>query len=163
MSEERRNPLVDRFFTPIASSKPASWFFVNVAPHLDRGLLRLSGGRLTMSGRRMVGFLHVKGAKSGLARVTPLMYTRDGDRLLLIASRGGDSKHPAWYRNLVANPDVRFTIGGDEHAYRARELQGEERDRAWKLAVHRYGGYAVYQRRAGGRRIPVMALERGDG
>ena len=163
MSEERRNPLVDRFFTPIASSKPASWFFVNVAPHLDRGLLRLSGGRLTMSGRRMVGFLHVKGAKSGLARVTPLMYTRDGDRLLLIASRGGDSKHPAWYRNVVANPDVRFTIGGVQHAYRARELEGEERERCWGLAVRRYGGYAVYQRRAGDRRIPVMVLEPGDG
>jgi deazaflavin-dependent oxidoreductase (nitroreductase family) len=163
MSDGSSNPLVDRVFTPIASSKPASWFFVNVAPHLDRGLLRLSGGRLTMSGRRMVGFLHVKGAKSGLERVTPLMYTRDADRVLLIASRGGDSKHPAWYRNLVANPGVRFSIGGDEQAYRARELEGEERERAWKLAVRRYGGYAVYQRRAAGRRIPVMLLEPDDG
>ena len=163
MSEGSANPLVDRVLTPVLSYRPVSWFYVHAAPHLDRGVMRLSGGRLTMSGRRQVGFLHVKGAKSGLARVTPLMYTRDGDRLLLIASRGGDSKHPAWYRNLVANPDVRFTIGGDEHAYRARELQGEERDRAWKLAVHRYRGYAVYQRRAGGRRIPVMLLEPGDG
>jgi deazaflavin-dependent oxidoreductase (nitroreductase family) len=162
MSGEGSNPLVDRIITPISSSRPGSWFFVNVAPHLDRGLLRLSGGRLTMSGRRMVGFLHVKGAKSGLDRVTPLMYTRDGDRVLLIASRGGDSKHPAWYRNIVANPDVRFSIGGDERAYRARELQGEERERCWELAVRRYGGYAVYQRRAGGRRIPVLTLEPRD-
>ncbi len=159
MSEEGSSPLVDRVFTSIVSSRPMSWFYVNVAPHLDRGMLRLSGGRLTMSGRRMVGFLNVRGAKSGLERVTPLVYTRDGERILLVASRGGDRKHPAWHRNIVANPDVRFTIGGDEHAYRARELEGEERERAWELAVRRYGGYAVYQRRAGDRRIPVLMLE----
>jgi deazaflavin-dependent oxidoreductase (nitroreductase family) len=163
MSEEGNSRLVDRVLTPIVSSRPASWFFVNVAPHLDRGVMRLSGGRLTMSGRRQVGFLHVKGAKSGLERVTPLMYTLDGEKIILIASRGGDSKHPAWYRNLVANPEVRFTIGGDQDAYRARELEGQERERCWELAVRRYGGYAVYQRRAGGRRIPVMVLEPGDG
>jgi deazaflavin-dependent oxidoreductase (nitroreductase family) len=159
MSEGSGNALLDGVITPILSSRPVSWFYVHVAPHLDRGMLRLSGGRLTMSGRRMVGFLHVKGAKSGVERVTPLVYTRDGERIVLIASRGGDSRHPAWYRNVVANPDVRFAIGGDERAYRARELLSEERDRAWELAVRRYGGYAVYQRRAGDRRIPVLMLE----
>jgi deazaflavin-dependent oxidoreductase (nitroreductase family) len=159
MSDEDETGLADRLFTAVASSKPVSWFYVNVGPHLDRAVLRLSGGRLTMSGRRTVGFLYVKGAKSGVERVTPLMYTRDGERIVVIASRGGDSKHPAWYRNVVANPDVRFEIGGDGHAYHARELEGEERERAWKLAVRRYGGYAVYQRRAGERRIPVLMLE----
>ena len=140
-----------------------SWFYVNVAPSLDRALLRLTGGRLTTGGRHRVGFLRVKGARSGIERVTPLVYTLDGARIVLVASRGGDSKHPAWYRNLVANPEVRFSIDGDERAYRARELEGEERERAWRLAVRRYGGYAVYQRRAGARQIPVMALEPRDG
>jgi deazaflavin-dependent oxidoreductase (nitroreductase family) len=162
MSDEGSNRLVDRIITPIASSKPGSWFYVNVAPSLDRALLRLTGGRWTTGGRHRVGFLRVKGAKSGLERVTPLVYTRDGEKIVLVASRGGDVKHPAWYRNLVANPDVRFSIDGDEHAYRARELDGPEREHAWMLAVRRYGGYAIYQRRAGERRIPVLALERRD-
>ncbi len=163
MSEEGSSSLVDRIITPIASSKPASWFYVNVAPSLDRALLRLTGGRLTSGGRHRVGFLRVTGARSGIERVTPLVYTLDGEKVVLVASRGGDTKHPAWYRNLVANPGVRFSIDGDEHAYWARELEGQERERAWELAVRRYGGYAVYQRRAGGRRIPVMLLEPGDG
>ena len=163
MSEEGSSPLFDRVMTPIGASRPGSWFFVNIAPSMDRALLRLTGGRFTTAGRHRVGFLRVTGAKSGLERVTPLMYTLDGEKILLIASRGGDTKHPAWYRNLVANPDVRFSIDGDEHAYRARELEGQERERCWELAVRRYGGYAVYQRRTGGRRIPVMVLEPGDG
>jgi deazaflavin-dependent oxidoreductase (nitroreductase family) len=153
------NPRVDRILTPIAASRPVSWFYVNVAPALDRALLRLTGGRFTTGGRHRVGFLRVKGAKTGRERVTPLVYTRDGDKIVLVASRGGDTRHPAWYRNLIANPEVRFSIEGEERAYRARELEGVERERAWQLAVRRYGGYATYQRRAGERRIPVMVLE----
>ena len=79
--------------------------------------------------------------------------------MLLVASRGGDVKHPAWYRNLVANPDVRFSKDGDERAYRARTATAEERPRLWELCTRRYPGYAVYQRRAGAREIPVMVLE----
>lgn len=163
MSGEGSNKAVDRLLTPIASTRPVAWFFVNVAPTLDRALLRLTGGRWTISGRHRTGFLRVTGAKSGLERVTPLVYTLDGEKIILVASRGGDVKHPAWYRNLIANPSVRFSIDGEEHACRARELDGEERERAWQLAVERYGGYAVYQRRcAGERRIPVMVLEPDD-
>jgi deazaflavin-dependent oxidoreductase (nitroreductase family) len=163
VSDEGSNSRVDRILTPIAASRPVSWFYVNLAPSLDRALLRLTGGRFTTGGRHRVGFLRVKGAKSGLERVTPLVYTLDGTKIVLVASRGGDSKHPAWYRNLVANPEVRFSIDGDERAYRAHELEGRERERAWQLAVRRYGGYAVYQRRAGARKIPVMVLEPRDG
>jgi deazaflavin-dependent oxidoreductase (nitroreductase family) len=159
MSGEGGNRTVDRLIAPIAASRPVSWFYVNVAPSLDRGLLRLTGGRWTTGGRHRVGFLCVRGAKSGLERVTPLLYTLDGERVVVVASRGGDVKHPAWYRNLVANPDVRFSIDGVERSYRASELEGAERDRAWELAVRRYAGYAIYQRRAGSRRIPVLALD----
>jgi deazaflavin-dependent oxidoreductase (nitroreductase family) len=162
MSGEGSNPRIDRILTPIASSRPVSWFYVNVAPAIDRALLRLTGGRLTTGGRRRVGFLRVKGSKTGLERVTPLVYTLDGEKIVLVASRGGDSRHPSWYRNLVANPEVSFSIDGNERTYRARELEGPQRERAWQLAVRRYGGYAVYQRRAGERRIPVMLLEPRD-
>jgi deazaflavin-dependent oxidoreductase (nitroreductase family) len=162
MREKGSNPRVDRILTGIAASRPVSWFYVNVAPTLDRALLRLAGGRLTTGGRHRVGYLRVRGAKTRMERVTPLMYTFDGEKIVLVASRGGDTRHPSWYRNLIANPEVRFSIDGDERAYRAREMEGPERERAWQLAVRRYGGYATYQRRAGGRRIPVMVLEPRD-
>jgi deazaflavin-dependent oxidoreductase (nitroreductase family) len=162
MSGEGSNQKLDRIITPIAASRPASWFYVNVAPSLDRALLRITGGRFTSGGRHRVGYLRVIGAKTGRERVTPLVYTLDGEKILVVASRGGDTKHPAWYRNVVANPQVRFSFDGHERAYRARELQGEERERAWKRAVRRYGGYAVYARRAAGRQIPVLLLEPTD-
>lgn len=163
MSGEGSNRAVDRVLAPIAASRPVSWFYVNVAPSLDRGLLRLTGGRWTTGGRHRVGFLSVRGAKSGLERVTPLLYTLDGERVVVVASRGGDVKHPAWYRNVIANPDVRFSIDGVDRSYCARELAGEERERTWELAVRRYPGYAIYQRRAGARRIPVLVLDPDDG
>jgi deazaflavin-dependent oxidoreductase (nitroreductase family) len=162
VATEPSRTLFERVMIPMVASRPGSWFYVNVAPHLDRGLMRLSGGRLTTAGRGRVGLLNVKGAKSGIERHTPLVFTEDGDDVLLVASRGGDVKHPAWYRNLVANPDVTFAIDGDarrERPYRARDATAEERPRLWELAVRRYPGYAVYAKRAGDREIPVVVLK----
>jgi deazaflavin-dependent oxidoreductase (nitroreductase family) len=82
--------------------------------------------------------------------------------MLLVASRGGDLKHPAWYRNIVANPDVRFSADSVERSYRARVATGDERPRMWELVNRRYPGYAVYQRRAGVREIPIVVLEPAD-
>lgn len=121
--------------------------------------MRLTGGRLTTGGFGRVGMLAVRGAKSAVERHTPLLYTRDGDNLLLVASRGGAVDHPAWYRNVVANPDVRFAIDGDDRPYRARTASAEERPRLWELVCRRYAGYAVYQRRCRPREIPVVVLE----
>jgi deazaflavin-dependent oxidoreductase (nitroreductase family) len=103
--------------------------------------------------------MRVRGAKTGALRETPLVYARDGDRVILIASRGGSASHPLWYRNLVANPEVSFAAEGDVGRYRARTTEGEERERAWHLACDRYAGYLVYKRRAGERQIPVVVLE----
>src|SRR5438093_9684490 len=91
---QESNPRVDRILTPIAASRPVSWFYVHVAPALDRALLRLTGGRFTTGGRHRVGFLRVKGAKTGRERITPLVYTHDGEKIVLVASRGGDTRHP---------------------------------------------------------------------
>jgi deazaflavin-dependent oxidoreductase (nitroreductase family) len=114
---------------------------------------------MTTAGRGRVGFLVVRGARSGAPRTTPLVWTRDGDDILLVASRGGDTRHPAWYRNVVANPQVSFSIDGVEGAYRARTASSEERPRMWELVNRRYPGYGVYQRRAAPREIPVVVLE----
>jgi len=156
---ERKRSLYERVAVPLVASRPGSWFYVNVAPYLDRALLRATDGRWTTAGRGRVGFLKVRGARSGAERVTPLVWTADGVDVLLVASRGGDVKHPAWYRNVVANPDVRFSKDGDERAYRARTATADERPRMWELVNRRYPGYDVYQRRAGTREIPIVVLE----
>lgn len=159
LATPRRRSRFDRVVEPMVASRPGAWFFVNVAPVIDRRLISWSGGRVSIAGPRRVGLLRVKGAKTGRLRETPLVYTRDGDRVLLVASRGGDVKHPAWYLNLRANPDVTFEIRGSERPYRARTLDGDEREVAWRLACDRYSGYIAYQSRAGDRLIPVIALE----
>jgi deazaflavin-dependent oxidoreductase (nitroreductase family) len=156
---EQRKPLMERIAEPIAASRAGAYFYVNIAPPIDRRLIRWTNGKLTTGGFGRVGMLRVKGARSGVERQTPLVYTRDGENVLVIASRGGDVKHPAWYRNIVANPDVTFAINGDERSYRAREATAEERPRLWDLVTRRYSGYAAYQRRAGDREIPVVVLE----
>lgn len=158
MDAERKSA-VERAAEAAVASRPGAWFFVHVAPRIDRQLLRLTGGKVTTAGFGRVGFLKVRGAKTGRERITPLVFTRDGEKLLLVASRGGDVRHPGWYVNIRANPDVRFSIRGDERAYRAHTAGDEEREALWPKVVRRYSGYAVYQRRAGERKIPVVVLE----
>jgi F420H(2)-dependent quinone reductase len=155
---------LERAASALVASPAGAWFYLNVAPGLDRALIKFSRGRLATAGPGRVGLLRVRGAKSGAERHTPLVYTRDGENVLLVASRGGDLKHPAWYHNLKANPDVWFRIRGEERPYRARTSTAEERPRVWRLVNRTYPGYEVYQRRAGSREIPVVVLEpRGNG
>jgi deazaflavin-dependent oxidoreductase (nitroreductase family) len=162
MAERRRKvSTLHRQGERFVASKPGAWLFVNVAMRIDRVLLPLSRGRLSMGFGQRVGLLETIGAKSGERRRIPLMYVRDGDRVVLIASKGGSTKHPAWYWNLRKNPRVTFLApGGVSGDYVAREAEGEERDRLWDEAVDYYSGYATYQGRTDGRRIPVVVLER---
>jgi F420H(2)-dependent quinone reductase len=143
-----------------AASKAGSWWFLNVANRIDRVLLPATRGRISSAPGRNILLLDTIGAKSGERRRTPLQFVRDGDHVVLIASRGGDTKHPAWFHNLKKNPDVHVVgpkITGD---WRARVAQGEERTRLWKIAADYYAGYDTYSTRAGGREIPVVVLER---
>ena len=144
----------------LASSRVGAWYFINVAMRLDRVLLPVSGGRLSMGFGQQVGLLETIGAKSGERRSTPLLYMRDGNHVVLIASKGGSVRHPAWYWNQKANPHVRFLgPGGVAGDYVAREAEGDERSRLWAEAVDYYDGFASYQGRTDGRRIPVVVLE----
>jgi F420H(2)-dependent quinone reductase len=153
------NP-VERRLEDFVRSKPGSWFYVHVATPLDRILLRRSRGRVHMTIGQQVGLLETIGARSGEARTTPLLYLRDGERVVLIASKGGAPHHPSWVHNLRADPRVRFTApDGLTGEYVAREAEGEERERLWDEAVDDYAGYATYEARAGSRVIPVVVLE----
>jgi deazaflavin-dependent oxidoreductase (nitroreductase family) len=108
-----------------------------------------------------VMLLTTKGAKSGQPRTLPLLYLTDGERLILMASNYGKTSHPAWYRNLTANPTVEVLAGKRSGTYTASEIKdAAERDRAWGLALDQYAGYGDYKERAGDRTIPLIRLER---
>lgn len=123
---------------------------------------RASGGRL---GQRLPGvpgkmlLLDHVGAKSGAKRTSPLLYIEDGEDVVIVASKGGFPKHPAWYHNLKANPDTTAQIGPERRKVHARVATPEERERLWPLAVRAYHGYADYQSRSKGREIPLVILE----
>jgi deazaflavin-dependent oxidoreductase (nitroreductase family) len=98
------------------------------------------------------------GAKSGAKRTSPLAYVEDGQDLVLVASKGGHPKHPAWYHNLRANPDTTIQVGSKRRAVRARVANDEEHNRLWPKAVGTYSGYQGYQERTD-RKIPLVILE----
>jgi deazaflavin-dependent oxidoreductase (nitroreductase family) len=106
--------------------------------------------------------LTTRGAKSGQPRTTPMMYIRDGDRLLVIASNLGAPKHPDWYRNLAANPDVTVEVGAETYSARADVLEGSQRERIWAGILERYPFFAEHQAQTT-RQIPVVALRPSEG
>jgi F420H(2)-dependent quinone reductase len=97
------------------------------------------------------------GAKSGAHRTSPLVYGVDGKDLILVASKGGYPKNPAWFHNLVANPDTTVQVGSRRQPVHARAADAEERKRLWPLMLKVYSGYADYQRRTE-REIPLVIL-----
>jgi deazaflavin-dependent oxidoreductase (nitroreductase family) len=149
----------DRAGVWVVRQRPVSWFLVNLGPKLDPPLMKLTGGRIRLTAQGPTVLVTATGAKSGKQRTIPLAYYTDGDNVILIASTGGAPENPAWYHNLKANPDVEAWTDGEPAAYRAREAEGEERERLWDLAVAFFPGYADYQKRTPDRQIPVMVLE----
>jgi deazaflavin-dependent oxidoreductase (nitroreductase family) len=151
-----------RALTAFAASRPGSWFYLNVANPIDKRLLPATNGRISLSIGQPVLCLEVRGAKTGALRRTPLLFAELGDKLVVIASATGRPKHPAWYRNVSANPRVRiYAPGGRSGEYVARTAEGEERAQGWAAARDLYRGFDVYeQRTAGIRQIPVVVLSR---
>jgi deazaflavin-dependent oxidoreductase (nitroreductase family) len=122
-------------------------------------LLRLTGGKVggSLAGMPVV-VLETVGRKSGEPRQTMLTApVLDGETVVLVASYGGDSRHPAWYLNLSANPDVYVTLHGERRAMRARTATAEEKAVYWPRITTAYKGYAGYQRKTD-RDIPVVLL-----
>lgn len=157
-ARQRRMNRFELALERFAASKPGGWYFINVANKVDKHLVPATGGRLSSAVGQQILVVETIGAKSGQARRIPLVYVTDGDDIVLIASKGGNPRNPAWYHNLKANPEVRVWAKGRSGRYRAREATGEERDRLWRKAVDYYAGYETYQSRTGGRQIPVMVL-----
>ncbi|BBX86585.1 nitroreductase family deazaflavin-dependent oxidoreductase [Mycolicibacterium aubagnense] len=108
---------------------------------------------------RPVVILTTVGVKSGELRKTPVMRIVDGHNYLAVASAGGATSHPAWYRNLVANPDVWLQDGATVRRLRAREAHGAEKTRLWGVAEQFWPHFPQYRASAGDREIPVIVLE----
>jgi deazaflavin-dependent oxidoreductase (nitroreductase family) len=137
-----------------------SWPFLRHAFGAHGVLYRATGGLIGHHLPGLPPFLlleHV-GAKSGKRRTTPLLYVRDGERYVVVASKGGHPRHPAWLHNLRAHPDTTIQVGRRRIPVRAREARAEERDRLWAKAVAAWRAYEDYQARTE-REIPLVILE----
>ena len=138
MSPQRRHlSLYERAMESFASSGAGTWYLKQIAPRIDPPLLRLSGGRVSSVYPTPVMLLTTTGAKSGLPRTLPLVYLTDGEQVILMASNYGKTSHPAWFRNLTANPKVEVLAGKRSGTYAASEITD-----------------------AGDRTIPLVRLER---
>ena len=125
-----------------------------------RTIVHLTGGRVLGSVAGMpVVELHTVGRRSGLPRSTMLTApVVDGDRIVLVASKGGDDRDPDWYRNLLAHPDIELTMSGRRRPMRARQASPDERAALWPRVTAAYGGYRGYQGRTS-REIPLVICD----
>lgn len=133
--------------------------FLSLMSGVHTALYRATKGRLGGSMSKVpILLLTTKGRKTGKVRTTPLMYGREGDDLVVVASVGGAPENPAWFHNLKGHK-AQVQIGEEQWKVKAREVEGEERERLWQLMVGLWPSYAEYQKKTS-RRIPVLVLER---
>ncbi len=153
------------FIQKIVSTRPGSWFFARSLHHVDRLILKLSRGRMTITSA-LTGLpiftLTATGAKSGAPRSVPLVGIRDPgcpEQIAFIASNFGQDHHPAWFYNVKANPHAQIAFGDQEKCYVAHEAEDEEYELYWKDAANTYLGYPLYKQHAGDRQIPILVFQ----
>lgn len=142
---------------PLARSEAGRWWLINVSPKLDKLVFRLSGGRFTTIPAPLLTLTHT-GARTGQKRESLLTYFTDGDDLIVMASNYGRERHPGWYYNVKANPEVEVRAAGRRGKYRARITAGKDHERLWELAKTLTKTYADYEDRAADRTIQVIRL-----
>ena len=154
----REGSLLSRVATKVASTRPGSWTIRKLMP-LDRKLLMRTRGRRTLLGP--VGaptlVLETIGRKSGEPRLSPLLFARDGDSVIVVGSNFGQQHHPAWTGNLLAHPRAQVVTGGVEIPVVAELLTGAEADAGWQKMVDTTPAYATYKTRTD-REIRVFRL-----
>ena len=157
---------VQRAVWRVTSSKPGAWLFARTSHHIDRFLLKVSGGRWTAA-RLLAGIpvitLVSTGARSGQRRSTPLLGVPLGDDLAIIGTRFGQHGTPGWYFNLRKQPSAEVVCNSRTVAVLAREAEGGEWQVAWDRARQMYSGYEVYARRITNRKIHIMVLSAASG
>jgi deazaflavin-dependent oxidoreductase (nitroreductase family) len=153
----RRRGWFSRAYAAFSATRLGRLISARVAWKLDPYLLRLTRGRLSSGLVLPTALLETRGAKTGVPRRNAVIYFHDGDRVTIVASKAGAERHPAWFHNLRAHPDV--TFGGIP--MRAAVVGDEaERERLWALADRVFAPYATYRRDAAraGRTIPIVQL-----
>ena len=146
-----------RAYARLAATRLSRFVSRHVSWKLDPLLLRVTGGRLATTLVFPTAVLETTGAKSGSGRQNAVIYFHDGDRVTIVASNAGSPRHPSWYHNLRARPDVVF--GGI--AMHATVVSDQaERDRLWQLADRVFPAFASYRRDAArtNRSIPIVQL-----
>jgi deazaflavin-dependent oxidoreductase (nitroreductase family) len=149
--------LFRRAYAALANTRLGRFMSVHLVWKVDPYLMRATRGRIGMGLAMPTALLETRGAKSGALRRNVVIYFHDGDLVTIVASKLGYEKHPAWFHNLQANPDV--TFGGI--AMRAAVVSDEaERQRLWALADRVFAPYAAYRREAAkvNRTIPIVQL-----
>jgi len=135
------------------------WWIWERATSVHSAAYKLSKGRV---GGKAYGvpvvLVDSVGRKSGKRRTHPLLCDEQGENIVIVASKGGVDKHPAWYHNLKADPETRINWRGENRRVRARETEGAERQRLWDRMAEVYPTYNQYQSRTE-RQIPVIVLE----
>jgi len=139
----------------MANARPGGWN--------DRVIeqFRANGGQMTsgpFTGRTLL-LLTTKGARSGAQRISPLVYSRDGERFVIVAPKGGAPSHPGWYHNLRAHPEVTIEVGKEKFRARARVADDSDRRRLYDKHAERMPAFWDYERKTT-RKIPVVVLER---
>jgi deazaflavin-dependent oxidoreductase (nitroreductase family) len=145
-----------RAYAALAATRTARFVSRHLNWKLDPLLLRMTRGRFASTLMFPTALLVTRGARTGAIRSNPVIYFRDGDRIIVVASNAGSPHHPGWYHNLLAHPDVVFA----GRAMRAAVVGDDEWSRLWEFAVRVFPAFARYGRDAAtfGRTIPLIGL-----
>lgn len=154
---------IERSYTPPILARPVSVVAMADQNDFNQRIIdefRANDGKVgpPFEGAPML-LLRTVGAKSGASRTTPLVYRPHGEAYAVFASYAGAPKHPAWFRNLVAQPDVTIEVGSEEVPVHARVTEGDEREQIWSAQKRDVPTFAEYEAKTGGREIPVVVLE----
>jgi deazaflavin-dependent oxidoreductase (nitroreductase family) len=149
----------------IASTRAGAWFFARTLHHVDRTLLRLSRGQVTLPGT-LAGIpvltVTTTGARTGQRRTVPLLGVPAGDDIAVIGTSFGQPRTPGWYHNMRADPEVEVTYRDRTVKAIAREADDQERQAIWDRARTIYAGYQAYASRIKNREIHIMILSAGE-
>lgn len=154
----RRARLDEALLEKFVMSPIGYQYTLRLAPHIDRVLIPRTHGRFSSLGHNRVGMVTTTGAKSGIERTNPVLLIDVGDALLAMGSNYGRPTHPAWSANLIANPECEVEYLGPRAPYRARLLEGEERERTWELILDYSVAYDRYAANCAPREIRVFRL-----
>ena len=162
MAREIKKPnAFQKLIHRILMLRPVTAFVAPRTHRLDQAVLKLTNGKYTVSeilGWHIINVTTI-GAKSNQPRTIPLIGIIDNERIAIIASSFGREHNPGWYYNLKAHPECDVLVNGGSGKYMAHEVEGDEYERYWQMALAYYAGYEKYKKRAAHRHIPIMVLE----